>query len=128
MTPLFTKLNLGLHRTVLVVGAPDDFEQELAALRGVTVHSNPLRLSTIDFSLAFLKTLAEVEAVAAWLPKMRSSRWPTRNGHPSALNANSIETTAGPLWARRASRACDRWRSIPTGLQSGSAARSPSSR
>ena len=37
MTPLFTKLNLGTHRDILVLDAPASFEPELAALVGVTI-------------------------------------------------------------------------------------------
>jgi hypothetical protein len=37
MTPLFNKLNLGTHAAVVVLNAPQSFEPELAALKGVTV-------------------------------------------------------------------------------------------
>jgi hypothetical protein len=69
MTPLFTKLNLGLHRDILVVNAPDSFEPELSALTGVTIRRDPKRLAEIPFALVFVQTLAEVEAAAKWLPK-----------------------------------------------------------
>jgi hypothetical protein len=69
MTPLFTKLNLGSHREILVVSAPDSFEPELAALTGVTVRRDPRRLTEILFALAFVTTFAEIEAAAKWLPR-----------------------------------------------------------
>lgn len=69
MTPLFKKLNLGSHRVVLVCNAPDGFEPELAALTGVVVQRDPAASATVGFAVAFVRTLAEVEAVAAWLPK-----------------------------------------------------------
>jgi hypothetical protein len=69
MTPLFSKLNLGPHREILVVDSPGDFEPELSALTGVTVRRDPALVWTAPFALAFVRTLAEVEAVAAWLPK-----------------------------------------------------------
>lgn len=69
MTPLFKKLNLGTHRDLLVVRAPESIEPELAALTGVAVHRDPGPLSAVGFALAFAQTLAELEATAAWLPK-----------------------------------------------------------
>jgi hypothetical protein len=69
MTPLFTKLNLGAHREILVIDAPDSFEPELAALTGVTVHRNSDHAPTTPFVIAFVKTLAEVQAAAAWLSR-----------------------------------------------------------
>ena len=69
MTPLFTKLNLGTHREVLVVDAPDGFEAELAKLSGVAIRRDPVGMTAIPFALAFVRSLADVEAAAAWLPR-----------------------------------------------------------
>lgn len=69
MTPLFNKLNLGTHRDILVVNAPDSFEAELSALTDVTIRRDPKRLTTIPFAIVFVKTFAEIEAAAQWLPK-----------------------------------------------------------
>jgi hypothetical protein len=69
MTPLFTKLNLGLHRDILVLNAPESFETELAGLSGVTIRRQAGRLSNIQFALAFVTTLAEVELATTWLPR-----------------------------------------------------------
>jgi hypothetical protein len=69
MTPLFAKLHLGVHRDIVVVEAPPSFEAELRALRDVTVHRDPSDAKTITFAIAFVQTLTEVAAVAAWLPK-----------------------------------------------------------
>lgn len=69
MTPLFTKLNLGSHRDILVVNSPDSFEPELAALTDVTIRRDPKRLTEIPFALVFVTTFAEIEAAAKWLPK-----------------------------------------------------------
>jgi hypothetical protein len=69
MTPLFNKLNLGSHRDILVVDAPDSFELELEALKDVKVRRKAGK-SAISFAIAFVKTLAEVDAAAAaLLPK-----------------------------------------------------------
>ena len=69
MTPLFTKLNLGTHRDLLVVDAPASFEPELAALDGVTLRRDAKSAKAIAFVLVFVKTLAEVESAAKLLPK-----------------------------------------------------------
>ena len=68
MTPLFKKLNLGSHTSILLLNAPDSFESEIAALEGVTVIRDPSQLSLIPFLLSFVQTLAEVEMIAASLP------------------------------------------------------------
>jgi hypothetical protein len=68
MTPLFNKLNLGSHRNILVLNAPDCFESEITALAGVAVSRNNSELPLIPFLLAFVRTFAEVEAIAASLP------------------------------------------------------------
>lgn len=69
MTPLFTKLNLGSHRDILIVNAPDSFEPELSRLAEVTIRRDPAALTAIPYALVFVRSLAEVEAAAAWLPK-----------------------------------------------------------
>lgn len=69
MTPLFTKLNLGTHREILVVGAPESFEPELAALDGLVIRRDPKRMDAVRFAICFVKTLAEVGTAAKWLTK-----------------------------------------------------------
>ncbi|MEZ6143062.1 MAG: hypothetical protein R3B84_21065 [Zavarzinella sp.] len=69
MTPLFKKLNLGTHRTMLVVNAPDSFEKELQALEEVVIDRLPEQLEQFHFAIVFASTLAEVETVAGWLGK-----------------------------------------------------------
>ena len=68
MTPLFKKLNLGSHTSILLLNAPDSFESEIAALEGVADIRDPSQLSLIPFLLSFVQTLAEVEMIAASLP------------------------------------------------------------
>jgi hypothetical protein len=89
MTPLFKKLNLKDQTDILVLNAPDSLEPELRALEGVTVRRDPAKLAKIDFGIAFVQTLPEVEAAAAailpkalgdavvWLayPKLSSKRY-----------------------------------------------------
>jgi hypothetical protein len=69
MTPLFTKLNLGSHRDILVVNSPGSFESELSELAEVTIRRDPKQLTAVPFALVFVKTFAEIEATARWLPK-----------------------------------------------------------
>ncbi|RZT93695.1 hypothetical protein [Rivibacter subsaxonicus] len=68
MTPLFTKLNLGEATRALVLDAPPSFEPEIDALLAARpalklrrrVPSSP----KLDFALAFVTTLAQVEQAA----------------------------------------------------------------
>jgi hypothetical protein len=62
MTPLFTKLNLKPSMAVCVLDAPASFEPELAALAGVTISRKAAK--PLQFALAFVTTLARVEAAA----------------------------------------------------------------
>jgi hypothetical protein len=66
MTPLFQKLNLaGGTGIVVVLNAPPEFEPELAALGGVTVHRE--FASAMTFAMGFARTLAELDAVSSAL-------------------------------------------------------------
>ena len=62
LTPLFKKLNLGTHRVIHVLNAPESFEPELAALQGVTVKRKVSGSST--FALAFVMTQAQLDAAS----------------------------------------------------------------
>lgn len=64
MTPLFKKLNLGEHRTLIVLDAPETFEAELSQLAGATIHRSADAIESVPFLLTFVKTLAEVQAAA----------------------------------------------------------------
>lgn len=67
MTPLFTKLNLGAHREILVLDAPESFEVALQQLAGVAVHREPSPQVRVGFVIAFVRTLADVHATAAYM-------------------------------------------------------------
>jgi hypothetical protein len=62
MTPLFTKLNLKPGMAVCALNAPASFEPELAALEGAAITRKPRK--PMVFGLAFVTTLAQVEAAA----------------------------------------------------------------
>lgn len=69
MPPLFAKLNLKDQPSIVVLNAPPEFEPELAALAGVTVHRTA-KPKSIPFAIVFVKTAAELAATAASvLPK-----------------------------------------------------------
>jgi hypothetical protein len=70
MTPLFKKLNLGTHTSVVVLNAPASLEPELAQLAGVTVHRTIAKLQGAVFLIAFVTKLAEIEAFAKKLTAM----------------------------------------------------------
>jgi hypothetical protein len=66
-TPLVTTLNLGANRDITVLGAPDSFTSELAALDGVTVRTSLRGRPPIASALAFATTQAQVDDVIARL-------------------------------------------------------------
>jgi len=70
MNGTWKKLNLtDCHREIVVVNAPKSFEAELAKLQGVTIVSTCRGAKTIQFMLAFVTRLAEVERVAKQVVK-----------------------------------------------------------
>jgi hypothetical protein len=64
MTPLFKKLNLGTHREIAVLNAPESFEAELKQLSGIKVVRDPVKPKTIGFGLAFAITQAQLDRAA----------------------------------------------------------------
>jgi hypothetical protein len=67
MTPLFRKLNLTGHNSLVVINAPASFEAELASLSTLDIRRDAARSEKITFAIAFVQTLAEVQAVAETL-------------------------------------------------------------
>lgn len=65
MSSVFRKLNLTGQRTIVVIGAPDSFETELATLDDVTVLRRADDGETIDFALVFAISQADVDAGAS---------------------------------------------------------------
>jgi hypothetical protein len=61
LTPLFKKLNLGVHREIVVLNAPDSFESELKRLKGVKIARDPSNPKTVKFALAFATTQAQLD-------------------------------------------------------------------
>jgi hypothetical protein len=64
MAGVFDKMKLKDETEILVLNAPPSFEQELARLRGVTVHRSPADVKTVLFALAFVTTSSEVETAS----------------------------------------------------------------
>ncbi|HEX6041832.1 hypothetical protein [Longimicrobium sp.] len=64
MTPLFNKLNLKGQTDIVVLNAPAEFDRELGALQGVTVHRDTSGLDRVDFVLIFATTNAQLQAGA----------------------------------------------------------------
>ena len=59
----FDKLNLKDHKQIVVLNAPESFEPELKALRGVTVVRDLKGAGQIAFTLAFVTKQKEVDAL-----------------------------------------------------------------
>ena len=67
MTPLFKKLNLKDHRSIVVLNAPESFEPELLALDGVAVHRNIGKSGKHNFGIAFVVTQKQLDEASAAL-------------------------------------------------------------
>ena len=102
MTPLFAKLGLKDRTAIVVLGAPPEFEPQLAALAGsVAIHRAPLPATT--FALAFVKTHSELAAAAgALLPRVADDAmvwlaYPkgTSKRHKSEINRDSAWAPLG---------------------------------
>jgi hypothetical protein len=90
MPSIFEKLNLGEHREILVLNAPESFDSALGTLQGVRVVRGITAVKKLSFALAFVtqqaqldrlsKTIAAKAAGDALLwfayPKASSKRYP----------------------------------------------------
>jgi hypothetical protein len=70
---VFRKLKLKDQREIVVVNAPASFESEVSALKGVVVQRSPEKARTVDFSLAFVTTEAELDRVSELLARKASN-------------------------------------------------------
>ena len=64
MPGVFAKLNLKDHRQIVVLDSPATFEGELAALKDIDVIRNLKEVKGVTFSLVFVTTQAQVDALA----------------------------------------------------------------
>ena len=60
-SPLFKKLNLGVHQEIAVFNAPDSFDPELKRLKGVKIARDPSKPKGVKFGLAFAITQAQLD-------------------------------------------------------------------
>jgi hypothetical protein len=61
VSPLFKKLNLGVHQEIAVFNAPDSFESELKRLNGVKITRDPSKPRGVKFGIAFAITQAQLD-------------------------------------------------------------------
>lgn len=64
MSVIFKKLNLTGQREIVVIGAPEGFEPELASLEGVAVRRSLDDVTRVQFSLAFVTRQEQIDALA----------------------------------------------------------------
>ena len=69
MTPLFQKLNLGDHTTLLVLNAPESFDTELSLLSDVKILRKASSKHPATFAIGFAITVAELAKVINTLVK-----------------------------------------------------------
>jgi hypothetical protein len=100
MATVFAKLNLKDHKQIVVLDSPSSFESELAALRGVEVLRDLKKAKQVTFSLAFVTTPEQVDALApklalkaegdaiVWFayPKGTSKRYKSQIGRDNGWN------------------------------------------
>ena len=65
MATIFEKLNFKDQQEIVVLNAPDSFEQELARLHATHIHRHLESLRQAEFILAFVILKIEVNALAA---------------------------------------------------------------
>jgi len=63
MRSVFGKLNLKDHKEIVILNAPESFEPELTTLKGVEIIRELKRAKIAPFSLAFVTTQKEVDAL-----------------------------------------------------------------
>lgn len=73
MTPLFKKLNFKNHKEMLVLHAPDSFQQELQQMAGIAaVLQSTEAIENIEFAIVFVLRKDEIEsALSAIYPKLK---------------------------------------------------------
>ena len=64
MSTVFAKLNLKHHKQIVVLDSPGSFESELAALKGLEILRDLKKANEVTFSLAFVTTQEQVNALA----------------------------------------------------------------
>jgi hypothetical protein len=66
-SPLFKKLNLGVHEEVAVFNTPASFEAELKRLTGVKIVRDPNKPKALKYAIAFAVTQAELDRASKLL-------------------------------------------------------------
>jgi hypothetical protein len=66
-SPLFKKLNLGIHDEIAVFNSPESFEAELKRLKGVKILRDPSKPKAIRFAIAFAITQAQLDRASKLL-------------------------------------------------------------
>ena len=69
MGSVFEKLNLGSRQEIVVLGAPESFQQVLAKLPVITIHHHLESVAEAGFWLAFVTRKSEVERLAPLIAK-----------------------------------------------------------
>jgi hypothetical protein len=63
MASTFEKMNLKDQKQIVVLNAPESFEGELSALRGVTIARSLQDVKEVEFFLAFVTKQKEVDSI-----------------------------------------------------------------
>jgi hypothetical protein len=69
MSALFKKLNLKDQKEIVILNAPESFEAELAALKGISIVRDVKAVKELVFSMAFVTKQNEVDTLAKAVAK-----------------------------------------------------------
>jgi hypothetical protein len=105
MPTVFEKLNLKDQKQIVVLDAPASFEGELAALKGIEIIRDLKKAKMVTFSLAFLTTQKQVNALTPAIAGRRRATLSCgsliRRGVRRSTSRRSTGTLAGSCWAGR---------------------------
>ena len=121
MPTVFAKMNLKDQKQIVVLNSPGSFESELAALKGVEIVRDLKKAKEVTFSLAFVTTQEQVDALApavarkaegdaiVWFayPKGSSKKYKSQINRDSGWNVLGQENFEPVRW----------WRSMRIGPQ-----------
>ena len=109
MSSTFERLNLRNQKQIVVLSAPESFEDELSKLRGVTILRDLQDRNEIEFSLAFITKEKEVETLGKAIAKKAKGDAVIWFAYPKGTSKNtkarSTAITAGEFSASLDSKA-----------------------
>ncbi len=95
MASTFEKLNLKEQKQILVLNAPESFEAELKALRGITIQRDLKSGGEIEFFLAFVTKQKEVDTLGKAIAKKVEGDAVVWFAYPKGVRRNTSPRSTG---------------------------------